>query len=54
MQFSMMQTEEAYKYIFGDVHDKLTLARGLLIREANIVLIDKFDKVSSALYNVFY
>ena len=50
----MMQTEEAYKYIFGDVHGKSSLAKDLLSRETNIVLIDEFDKVNAALYNVFY
>ncbi|HGW6199824.1 TPA: AAA family ATPase [Enterococcus faecium] len=54
IQFSMMQTEEAIKYIFGDSHGKPSLARDLLSRETNIVLIDEFDKVSPSLYNVFY
>lgn len=54
IQFSMMQTEEAYKYIFGDAHSKDSLAKDLLSRETNIVLIDEFDKVNSSLYNVFY
>lgn len=54
IQFSMMQTDEAYKYIFGDEHGKPSLARDLLARESNIVLIDEFDKVNSGLYNVFY
>ncbi|HEL2340546.1 TPA: ATP-dependent Clp protease ATP-binding subunit [Streptococcus suis] len=54
IQFSMMQTEEAYKYILGDAHSKGSLAKDLLSRETNIVLIDEFDKVNSSLYNVFY
>lgn len=54
IQFSMMQTEEAVKYIFGDSHGKPSLARDLLSRETNIVLIDEFDKVTPSLYNVFY
>lgn len=54
IQFSMMQTEESYKYIFGDEHGKASFARDLLGRETNIVLIDEFDKVNSGLYNVFY
>ena len=54
IQFSMMQTEEAYKYIFGDAHSKNSLAKDLLSRETNIVLIDEFDKVNTGLYNVFY
>ncbi len=54
IQFSMMQTEEAYKYIFGDEHGKPSFARDLLARESNVVLIDEFDKVNVGLYNVFY
>lgn len=54
IQFSMMQTDEAYKYIFGDAHARPSMARDLLSRQSNIVLIDEFDKVSPGLYNVFY
>lgn len=54
IQFSMIQTEEAYKYIFGDVHGKNSLAKDLLARETNIVLIDEFDKVNPGVYSVFY
>lgn len=54
LQFSMMQTEESYKYIFGDEHGKASFARDLLARETNIILIDEFDKVNTGLYNVFY
>ncbi|MFS0688766.1 AAA family ATPase [Sporosarcina sp. 179-K 8C2 HS] len=54
IQFSMMQTDEAYKYIFGDEHGKPSLARDLLARETNIILVDEFDKATPALYNVFY
>ena len=45
-QFSMMQTSEAYDYIFG--------ARDMISRETNIVLIDEFDKVNPRFYNAFY
>lgn len=54
VQFSMMQTMEAYNYIFGDKHSKASFARDLLQRESNIVLLDEFDKVSPELYNAFY
>lgn len=54
IQFSMMQTEEAYKYIFGGAHNKPSLSSDLLARESNIILIDEFDKVNQALYNAFY
>ncbi|MBC3901673.1 AAA domain-containing protein [Acetobacterium malicum] len=54
IQFSMMQTDEAVKYIFGDAHNKASFAGDLLSRESNIVLIDEFDKVHPNFYNAFY
>lgn len=54
IQFSMMQTQEAYEYLFGAEHSKASFARDLLGRESNVVLIDEFDKVSPTLYNMFY
>ncbi len=48
VQFSMMQTQEAYEYLFGAEHSKASFARGLLARESNVVLIDEFDKVDPA------
>lgn len=54
IQFSMMQTNEAYEYLFGAEHSKASFARDLLARESNVVLIDEFDKVNPALYNMFY
>lgn len=54
VQFSMMQTQEAYEYLFGAEHSKASFARGLLARESNVVLIDEFDKVDPRLYNMFY
>lgn len=54
IQFSMMQTQEAYNYIFGAEHSKNSFARDLLGRDTNIVLIDEFDKVNVAFYNAFY
>ena len=53
-QFSMMQTSEAYDYIFGAEHSKNSFSRDLLSRETNIVLIDEFDKVNPTFYNAFY
>lgn len=40
--------------MFGSEHSKNCFARDLLEREANIVLIDEFDKVSPQFYNAFY
>lgn len=54
IQFSMMQTEDAYNYIFGAGHAKSSFAKDLLGRESNVVLIDEFDKVNPIFYNAFY
>lgn len=54
IQFSMMQTEDAVKYVFGSDNTHPSMARDLLARESNVVLIDEFDKVSPTFYNVFY
>ena len=54
IQFSMMQSAEAYNYIFGSEHSKSCFARDMLCRETNVVLIDEFDKVSDVFYNAFY
>ncbi|TKH27402.1 ATP-dependent Clp protease ATP-binding subunit [Bacillus wiedmannii] len=54
IQFSMMQTNEANNYIFGESHSKPSLAKDILSRESNIVLIDEFDKVHPNFYNAFY
>lgn len=54
IQFSMMQTKEAYDYVFGAEHSKNSLARDFLSRETNIILIDEFDKVNPTFYNAFY
>ena len=54
VQFSMQQTVEAYKYIFGAEHGDDSLARELIRRESNVILIDEFDKVHRSFYNAFY
>ena len=54
VQFSMMQTQEAYDYVFGAEHSKSSLARDMLGRESNVILIDEFDKVNPLFYNAFY
>lgn len=53
-QFSMQQTNNAYQYIFGADHGEDSLARELIRRTSNVILLDEFDKVSSAFYNAFY
>ncbi len=54
IQFSMMQSAEAFNYIFGAEHSKNSFARDMLSRESNVILIDEFDKVHPSLYNAFY
>jgi len=54
IQFSMMQTTEAYNYVFGAEHSKGSFARDMMARESNVILIDEFDKVNPAFYNAFY
>lgn len=54
VQFSMQQTVDAYKYIFGAEHGEDSLARELIRRQTNVILLDEFDKVHSSFYNAFY
>lgn len=54
IQFSMMQSQEAYNYVFGGEHSRSSFAKDLQSRETNIVLIDEFDKVNPIFYNAFY
>ncbi len=54
IQFSMQQTNHAYNYIFGAEHGEDSLARELIRRNSNIILLDEFDKVSPSFYNAFY
>ena len=54
IQFSMQQTTTAYQYIFGAEHGEDSLARALIRRNSNVVLLDEFDKVPPAFYNAFY
>ena len=54
VQFSMMQTQEAFDYVFGSEHSKSSFARDMAGRESNVILIDEFDKVNPIFYNAFY
>ena len=54
VQFSMQQTSTAYQFIFGAEHGENSLARELIRRESNIILLDEFDKVHPSFYNAFY
>ena len=56
-QMSMNKTNYMFDYIFGNNHGEPSLARDLLERETNIVLLDEFDKgvyeINSAFYQLF-
>ena len=54
IQFSMQQTNNAVQYIFGGGHGEDSLARRLIRRKSNLILLDEFDKVSPGFYNAFY
>lgn len=54
IQFSMMQSNEAFNYVFGSEHSNSSLAKDMLSRESNVILIDEFDKVDYRFYNAFY
>lgn len=54
IQFSMMQSNEAYNYVFGSEHSRSSFARDMMARETNVILIDEFDKVNPIFYNAFY
>lgn len=54
IQFSMMQSNEAYNYIFGTEHSKGSFARDMMGRESNVILIDEFDKVNPIFFNALY
>lgn len=54
IQFSMMQSNEAFNYVFGSEHSNSSLAKDMLSRESNVILIDEFDKVDPCFYNAFY
>lgn len=54
IQFSMMQSNEAYNYVFGAEHSKSSFAKDMMGRESNVILIDEFDKVNPVFYNAFY
>lgn len=53
-QLSMYQTEEYSNYMFGGNHVRSCLARELLERESNVILLDEFDKMHRIFYSAFY
>ncbi len=53
-QFSMLHSEAFSSYIFGGKHNENSLARELLERESNVVLLDEFDKPHPVFHSAFY
>lgn len=53
-QFSMLQNERAYDYLFGGKHGVNTFAYELLNRKSNVILLDEFDKVQPTFFSAFY
>lgn len=53
-QFSMLQNNQSFNYIYGGSHNEKCFAKDLLDRESNIILLDEFDKAYNAFHNAFY
>lgn len=53
-QFSMLQNNRAYDYLFGGKQGENSFASDLLNRETNVILLDEFDKVESTFFSAFY
>ena len=53
-QFSMLHSEEFTSYLFGGRHSQNSLAKELLERESNVILLDEFDKPNPVFYSAFY
>lgn len=53
-QFSMLQNNQSFAYVYGGTYSEPSLAKDLLDRESNIILFDEFDKAYSAFHNAFY
>ncbi|MCY7933881.1 AAA family ATPase [Bacillus spizizenii] len=53
-QFSMFQTEDFANYLFGEKINGASLARDLLNRSSNVILLDEFDKAPAVFHSAFY
>lgn len=51
-QLSMFHNDNIYSYIFGD--KVFSLAKDLIDRETNLLLLDEFDKAHPLFYSAFY
>ena len=52
IQFSMMQTQEAYDYVFGAEHSKSSFARDMMGRESDVILIDAYSLIATPPMNL--
>lgn len=53
-QLSMYKAGNAFEYIFGNEHSQGSLAKDLLNRETNVILLDEFDKAHPEILSAFY
>lgn len=53
-QFSMLQNNRAYDYLFGGKQGENSFAFDLINRESDVILLDEFDKVESKFFSAFY
>ncbi|MTI09443.1 AAA family ATPase [Curvivirga aplysinae] len=53
-QFSMYHSNEFLSYLFGGKHGEKSFAKEILDREANVILLDEFDKAHSTFHSAFY
>jgi ATP-dependent Clp protease ATP-binding subunit ClpA len=53
-QFSMFQNNDYVTYLFGGEHSENSFAKEVLEREANVLLLDEFDKVNPIFHSAFY
>jgi len=53
-QFSMFQNNDYATYLFGGQHKEKCFAKEVLEREANVLLLDEFDKANPVFHSAFY
>lgn len=53
-QFSMYQNNEFANYLFGGKYNEKSFAKDLVSRDANIILLDEFDKANPLFHSAFY
>jgi ATP-dependent Clp protease ATP-binding subunit ClpA len=53
-QFSMYQNNEFANYLFGGKYNEKSFAKDLVSRDANVILLDEFDKANPLFHSAFY